>query len=228
MDYSGGMQFYYSPVDRRFHLYGAEVGWTKVDYDNDHFMDMFIWMEDEDKDGFFDTWKYDINGDCLGKEHDELTYYSIWKYEPKGEEFFERVVHVENDSTTVIPFDYWTLHDQYVASLSQAAYINQILTGKIKKLLRRYEQDLEIDPVEDYFNTSLASYRKDYHIGEKIKNSNEGARFYQDIIRERYWQRLKQTSFVQDPSFQEIETLYNKGNFEEVYRLLHKQEVNRP
>jgi len=222
LDYSGGMQFYYSPVDQRLHLFGAEVGWIKVDYDNDHIIDMFIWMEDEDMDGFFDTWKYDVNGDCLGEEHDTLTYESVWKYEVEGDELYERVVYLENDHNRLIPFDYWMLHEQYVSSLSRITYTNQIMIDRIKVLLRNLDQNFEIDSVEDYFNSSLMYYRKDYGIGEKIKNSNEGTRFYLDMIRERYWHRLIKTDFVQDPYYEEIVNFYNKGNFEKASDLIRK------
>ena len=214
LDYSGKMQFYYSPVDKRLHLYGAEVGWIKVDYNYDHKIDMFIWMEDKDKDGFFDTWKYDVNGDCLGKEHDKLRYNSVWKYEVEGDGLYERVVQIENDDVQIIPFSYWKIHNHYISSLSRITDTNQNIINIMKKLLRKYEQNFEIDPVEDYFNSSLEHYRKDYHIGEKIKNSIEGTRYYQDIIRERYWQRLTKTAFVQNPLYKEIADSYNEGNFE--------------
>jgi hypothetical protein len=226
LDYSGGMQFYYSPVDQRLHLYGAEVGWIKVDYDYDQIIDMFIWMEDNDKDGFFDTWKYDVNGDCLGKEHDTLTYGSVWKYEVEGDELYERVVHIENDEMQVISFDYWILHDHYVSSLSRTTYTNQMMIKRIKILLRHYEKNFEIDSVEDYFNSSLVYYRKDYQIGEKIKNSNEGTRFYQDMIRERYWDRLNKTEFSQKPHYKVIADYYNMGNFERASDLLRESVKN--
>lgn len=220
LDYSGEMQFYYSPVDKRLHLYGAEVGWIKVDYNYDHKIDMFIWMEDTDKDGFFDTWKYDVNGDCLGKEHYKLGYNSVWKYEVEGDELYERVVHIENDDMQIIPFDYWTIHNHYISGLSRITDTNQSIISLMKKLLRNYEQNFEIDSVEDYFNSSLEHYRKDYHLGEKIKSSIEGTRYYQDIIRERYWQRLTRTHFTQNPFYKEIADSYNEGNFEKTSGLL--------
>lgn len=219
-DYSGKMQFYYSPVDQRLHLYGAEVGWIKVDYNFDHKIDMFIWMEDKDMDGFFDTWKYDVNGDCLGKEHDTLNYKSVWKYEVKRDELYERVVQIENDKMELIPFDYWKIHDHYVSNLSRITKTNQDLISIMKSILVKCEPNYKIDFIEDYFNSSLVNYRKDYHIGEKIINSIEGTRYYQDIIRERYWQRLSKTQFKQNSYYKEIADLYNEGAFEKTYNLL--------
>jgi hypothetical protein len=222
LDFSGKMRFYYSPIDQRLHLYGAEVGWIKVDYNYDHKIDMFIWMEDNDNDGFFDTWKYDINGDCLGKEHDKISYNSIWKYEVEGDELYERVVHIENDEREIIPFEYWTIHDHYISSLSWITAINQSIISIMKSILHKYEQNFKIDFVEDYFNSSLVDYKKDYHIGENIINSIEGTRYYQDIIRERYWQRLTETQFTQNPYYKEITDSYNNGTFEKTLELLKK------
>ncbi|MFC1558500.1 hypothetical protein ACFL40_04005 [candidate division KSB1 bacterium] len=227
MDYSGKMQFYYSPVDQRLHLYGAEVGWIKVDYNYDHKVDMFVWMEDNDKDGFFDTWKYDVNGDCLGKEHDKLRYGSVWKYEVEGDELYERVVHVKDDDMQIIPFDYWTIHNRYISSLSRITKANQDIITIIKKLLSNYEQNFEIGPVECYFNSSLVNYRKDYQIGEKIKKSIEGKRYYNDVIRERYWDRLVNSSFKDNPYYKEINDSYNKGSFEHTAGLLKSKVLQK-
>ena len=51
-----------------------------------------------------------------------------------------------------------------------------------------------------------------YHIGEKIKNSIEGTWYYQDIFRERFWQKLTKTLFMQNPSYKEIADSLVKEN----------------
>ena len=70
MDASGDMQFYFSPFDRRLHLFGAEVGWVKVDFDHDDTVDLEINISDSDNDGFFDLWQYDLSG--KGNEIDSM------------------------------------------------------------------------------------------------------------------------------------------------------------
>lgn len=60
-DFSGNMQLYFSAVDRRFHLYGAEKGMINIDYDFQ--LDAKILYTDSDKDGFLDTFAYDENND---------------------------------------------------------------------------------------------------------------------------------------------------------------------
>ncbi len=53
-DYSGRMRLYWSPVDARLHLYGAEQGAIEVDYDYDGALDLQIEYADTDRDGFLD------------------------------------------------------------------------------------------------------------------------------------------------------------------------------
>ena len=57
-DASGEIGIYYSPVDRRIHLRGAEKGALNLDYDRDGKIDGRLLYEDRDADGYFDTWSY--------------------------------------------------------------------------------------------------------------------------------------------------------------------------
>jgi uncharacterized delta-60 repeat protein len=199
-DASGGMQFYYSPNDQRLHLYGAEVGWIKVDFDYDGSIDMVIWMEDSDFDGFFDTWKYDMTGDSV----------------------YERIVQVEDDNFVLYPFDYDVLHDFYNGSLDSIIDDSVELIEALKGFLQATETSYSDDSVEQYFNTDLINYRADFQLGQKIKDSQEGTRYYQDIIRERYWHRLTLTEFAQTVEFNEIKQKYENGEFDRVKILLER------
>ena len=49
LDNSGRMQLYYSDVDRRIHLRGAEEAWLKADYNFDGKVDFEIRYEDSDQ-----------------------------------------------------------------------------------------------------------------------------------------------------------------------------------
>ena len=53
-DNSGHMSLYYSEVDKRVHLLGAESGLMEVDFDADGVMDVELRYEDTDGNGFFD------------------------------------------------------------------------------------------------------------------------------------------------------------------------------
>ncbi|MCB9462111.1 MAG: hypothetical protein H6682_00265 [Candidatus Eisenbacteria bacterium] len=54
---------YRSRVDGRIHLRGADVGDLLIDRDDDGVADAHLRTEDQDGDGFFDTWSLDIDGD---------------------------------------------------------------------------------------------------------------------------------------------------------------------
>ncbi len=198
-DRSGEFRFYYSPVDRRLHLLGAETGWIKVDYDYDGRVDLVIRTEDTDLNGFFDTWKYDRDGD----NEFEYTYLTPC------------------DTATVYPFDYKTLHQAYLPMLSKAADDNRLLIGIMKSVLAKVSHEDIADPVENYFNTELIGYGKDFHLGETIRNSPEGQRYYDDLIRIRYWENLRGTAAVGGRTgFAGIAKAYESGRFDEAAAML--------
>ena len=57
LDNSGKMKLYYLSEDRRIHLFGADAGWLKVDYNYDGKVDMEFRYLDSDHDGVIDTWE---------------------------------------------------------------------------------------------------------------------------------------------------------------------------
>jgi hypothetical protein len=168
-DNSGSFQFYRSPVDRRWHLFGAEVGWIKTDYDYDGKPEMEIRFEDTDVDGFFDWWRYDLDGD--GK--------------------YEREYRLADDRAYLVPFDYDALRQAYLSDLAKIVEDNQRLIEALKAALGKVEPKFAVDAVEEYFSTRLVKeYDHGFGLGAKIKNSLAGTRYYGDLIRERYIQRL--------------------------------------
>ena len=199
-DNSGHFRFYYSPVDRRLHLFGAEVGWIKADYNYDDKVDMVIWMDDEDQDGFFDTWKYDVDADGT----------------------FDRRFKLQNDEAFLYPFDYKTLHEVYMPSLQKAVADNQKILDVLKAVLKKYEKKFTLDPIEEYFRSSLIDYSKEFNSGQKIKNSPMGTRYYGDLIRERYWHRLEMTAVAKSPFFPDVKRAYETGDFLHAADLLER------
>ena len=199
-DGSGDFRFYYSTVDRRLHLYGAEVGWIRADYDYDDQMDMEITMKDGDGNGFFDTWKYDVDADGT----------------------FDRVFYLVDDTCTLYPFEYQTLHEVYVPSLEKSVKDNQQLIDVLREVLAKiHGTDFKIDEIEDYFRSSLVTdYDRGYGLGEKIKNSLEGSRYYGDLIRERYWQLFAGSDTAGFSKFPDIKRAYERGDFTRAADLL--------
>ncbi len=201
-DNSGRFRMYYSPVDRRLHLYGAEIGWIKADYDSDNKQDMEIVMEDTDLDGFFDLWRYDVDGD--GK--------------------FEREYRLKEDRAFLYDFDYQTLRDVYVKTVTPAISENQKMIEALKSVLQKREKPFRIDAVENYFRDSLVrDYDLGFALGKKIKESVDGTRYYQDLIRERYWARLLKTGIAQNPWFGGIRDAFERGEYIHAAELLRTQ-----
>lgn len=201
-DNSGAFQFYYSRVDRRWHLFGAEVGWIKVDYNYDGKPDMEIRFEDRDLNGFFDYWQYDVDGD--GK--------------------FEREFRVEDDRSYLVPFDYDTLREAYTSELGKIVQENQRLIEALKVALGKLEPSFAVDEIEEYFSKRLVKeYDQGFRLGEKIKNSLAGTRYYGDLIRERYFVRLLKAGQGKVACLDEVVKSYVGGEYGQAAAVLEKK-----
>jgi hypothetical protein len=197
---SGKMKLYYSPIDRRFHLLGADSGWLKADYNYDGKMDMEFRYKDTDHDGVIDTWEVDTDGD--GKP--------------------DRSFHVEHPPSQIVPLTYKSMTTRYNSALDDALAQNQVLIDAMKGVLASAESDFQQDKVESYFTNELLNYRKDDGVGEKIRNSREGTRYYQDLVRERYFFRLNKLLASQPDLLRSVDALYNSGDFFGTAKLLQQ------
>jgi len=77
IDFTGLVSLYVSGIDGRIHLFGARAGWIEIDYDDDLLVDARLDMQDQDGDGYFDTWYWDGDGDFVPED----TYQA---FEPKA------------------------------------------------------------------------------------------------------------------------------------------------
>ena len=206
-DNSGQFQFYYSPVDRRLHLYGAEIGWIRADYDYDEQEDMAVWMYDTDHNGFFDTWRYDVDAD------------STW----------DREVILDRDESYLVPFRYEDIHDRFIPILESAVAGNQRMIEALTAVLDQLENDFQTDEVNEYFRNGLLSYGdRQNPMGEKIRNSLEGVRYYGDLIRERYWHRFAQSKALENEWYNDIARAYGSGDYELAASLVERAHPERP
>ncbi len=234
--YIGKMNFYYSDIDKRFHLYGADVGWIMVDYNNDYQMDMFIWMQDSDNDGFFDTWKYDLDGDCFGDPLviTKQNFRNLWTYaDIVGEDHFERVYSTKDEMEELINIEFKSLHLLYTERLKEIVKENQKFINLAKNTLKKSTSDFQVNAIEKYFSTDLIKYGDniyanqwggvtlDMHYGENIREGLEGTRYYQDLIREQYWAELQRV-ISPKKAFPEIAKAYEEGRLSDVNILLEK------
>ena len=160
LDNSGRMQLYYSAVDRRIHLRGADEGWLKADYDFDGKVDFEIRYEDSDKDGIVDTWKTDVDGDGTDGPHNSASG------PPKP-------VPLNYKSSIPATQRCWMMPSQ-----------NRVAIDAMKAFLRMKESSFREDQIEQYFRDRLSDYRSSAGVGRRIHDSREGERFYQDLVRE--------------------------------------------
>jgi len=198
LDNSGKMKLYYLSEDHRIHLSGADTGWLKVDYNYDGKMDMEFRYRDTDRDGIIDTWEIDVDGDGTP----------------------DRTVHVARPRSQPVPLSYRALTTFYNRALDQSLSDNQILIDELKDALQNVEASFKPDEIESYYTNELANYRKEAGVGQKIRNSRAGSRYYQDLVRERYFFRLSQALRGNAELRRRLEANYNAGDFVQTARIL--------
>jgi uncharacterized protein DUF4861 len=198
LDNSGKMKLYYLSEDRRIHLFGADTGSLKADYNYDGKVDMEFRYRDSDHDGVIDTWEIDIDGDGLP----------------------DRTVHVTHPHLRQVPLTYKPLTTFYNRSLDQALYDNQVLIDELRDVLKNVETSFKPDEIESYYTNELANYRLEAGVGRKIRNSRAGTRYYQDLIRERYFFRVTKALRSRTDLLRRLNAVYDAGDFVQTARLL--------
>ncbi|MBN2312176.1 MAG: DUF4861 family protein [Candidatus Hydrogenedentes bacterium] len=184
-DYSGRMALYYSPVDRRIHLFGAESGETRVDYDFDGTTDAILSTRDTDGDGYFDTWAYDADGDGTPERS--------YKAEPRARP---------------VARQYPDLTEVYAPALESALVENQALIDTLKGVLG----DGAVSAVEEWYAVRRPGA---FYNPDKILWSREAARYYQDLIREELYTLLlaRVASGALELDLQPVEKAYAEGRY---------------
>jgi hypothetical protein len=205
LDNSGKMKLYYSAEDHRIHLSGADTGWLKVDYNYDGKVDMEFRYRDTDHDGVIDTWDVDVDGD--GNP--------------------DRTVHVAHPHSQQVPLNYKSLTAFYNRTVDESLSDNQALIDELKDVLKSIETSFKPDEIESYYTSELVHYRKDAGVGRKIRNSRAGTRFYQDLIRERYFVRLEKALASRPEILKRVEADFDAGDFAQTAKLL-SAEYPRP
>lgn len=143
-DCSHKRQLYYSSVDRRIHLLGAEEGWIEVG-------DLFEGQEgrlgeiryfDTDNDGYFDRWEIDLNNDSIP----------------------DRVSSIPNPGVKLLPWDYSALKEFYTNNVLKAAIQSDL---KMITALRAWnisapEADNLIPVLEERIDSATSEESKRY------------------------------------------------------------------
>jgi len=113
-DPSSVRSLYYSEVDKRFHLYGAEEGWIEISVGlkgKERLGEIRFF--DTTGDGFFDRWEVDLDGDCIP----------------------ERTASVADGNAELIPWEYSVLKERYADRLPWAIDENLALIEGMRAIV---------------------------------------------------------------------------------------------
>jgi len=184
------LRLYYDPTDHRLHLLGAGAaeGWIKVDYDLDGKMDARYTYLDDNRDGVFDRRQIDLDGD--GRVEFD------WKM--KGE------------PADQIELRYGPLSEFYKRELAAVLAQSQRFVDAAKAVLP--EGAAGAEAVETFFLTRLALWCPSTRLGQRIRSTPAGARYYVDLIRDQLLGALKR-KFGKHPAWGQLETTYAAGNY---------------
>ncbi len=180
------MRLYWDPTDHRLHLAGATEGWIDVDYDIDGKVDMKYVYVDSDKNGYFDRRQIDLDAD--------------------GTPEFDWAMHTGDRME--IPPDFRKLNAFYVPKLTKVIADTQRFIDIAKAALG----DPEPDPVESCYLDIHAKWTGAEWIGDHIRKSPAGSRYYLDLIRDRLLGRLEARLGSKD-GWKAAERSYAQGDY---------------
>ena len=184
-DFSGRFGLYWSPVDQRIHLLGAERGDLYVDYNYDEKPDMVFLYEDTDNDGFFDLWQVDIDADGS----------------------IDREYRDKQRNVIRLSLEYTPMHDLFVKELDRAIRSNDRVISAMKVLLG----DEAAVPMERWFKETMPNV---YYAADKLAASKESQRYYQDLTREYLFDRVKKLLADKgDPLTEDEIEMYGSGDY---------------
>ena len=181
------MRLYYSDVDHRLHLWGARLGWLKIDYDFDGKVDMGIRYLDTDGDGIFDRWEIDLDGDGTT----------------------DRVVVPKNKRTIHLDLEYGPLATFYLGKLRESISEDEELMGTLKRIIPPSSER----PIEKVYQ-GLASPGRD-NLGKLAGRGMQFRRLVLDVMLRLYAEDLRlwleRTGY--DPrAISRIFDLFDSGN----------------
>ena len=161
-DYSGRMQVYYWPADARMHLFGAEVGTLRIDYDYDGVYDMRIEYSDTDGDGFFDRREIDYAGGPSARTITGPTRYGL----------------TDTDAAEVVmTFDYAGMAKFWPGELHRHVEQTAGLLAQLAATADALRVDIPAGPMDFYRNAT----EREFAYIDRLRASTEARRYYQDI-----------------------------------------------
>lgn len=196
-DNSGKMALYFSPADRLIHLFGAETGIQKIDFDFDGRIDMEIRTGDRNGDGWFDSWEVDVDVDGVA----DLTY-----------GYLDRMLRENAVPHSEVPADPGELSAFFIRERQKAIDDDLALIDVMRAVLMVKEKNFRTDEAEIFYREKLRDWQKEYRHGEKMRASADNERFYANIICHRYFHRVMKLDFPHTPTRSELMRHYWNGD----------------
>lgn len=161
-DYSGRMQVYYWPADRRIHLFGAEVGTLRIDYDYDGVYDMKVEYSDTDGDGFFDRREVGYAGGPSARTITGPTRYGLTDADA---------------AEAVMTFDYAGVAEFWPGELRRHVEQTAGLIEQLAATAGVLRVSIPSGPMDFYRNAT----EREFAYIDRLRASTEARRYYQDI-----------------------------------------------
>ncbi|MFV2068148.1 MAG: DUF4861 family protein, partial [Pirellulales bacterium] len=195
------LRLYYDVTDHRLHLLGAHKGWLHMDADLDGQVDARYEYRDDDDDGIFDRRLLDLDADG------QIDF--DWKMQGKDVARFD--------------LEYGQLHAAYRTALEKTLKESQAFIDQAKAALG----DNTHDPAEAFFLTKLETWTPETRLGERMRTTPAGARFYIDLIRDRLFLALSKR-FGDHARWQALTTAYQAGDYRAAAGILEEELKNEP
>jgi len=204
-------QIYYSPIDRRLHLKGAEEGWLRVGAIHDR-APLGEWrMYDTNGDGYFDRWEwYDVDG-----------------AEPY------RVADIPAAENCDFGDDYDTMFAYYNENvIPEATRLDRLVIDKLLRLTGlnveipdglRAADEPKISPGERRYLLDVTRevlYRQFRREAQRRANANMDSREFRDAPASPAERRISQDAYQVTVLLSLCDRLYGQGRFEELLPLI--------
>ncbi len=182
------LQLYWDDTDRSFHLLGASYGYLDVDFDLDGVADAAYTWEDQDGDGVLDRRQADVDGD--------------------GTTDFDAAMGNADDA---YPLTFEAIAPKYTQALDKVLNESQRFIDVAAQGLGGMPADTQA--IVDFYNGPLADYHPERELGEYIRKSPAGGRFYTELVRDRLYVHARK-AFASKDGWKKVEAQYLAGNHE--------------
>ncbi len=190
------LALYFDEVDQRLHLLGAEYGYMDIDFNHDGVLDAAQTWKDEDGDGKLDTRAIDVNADGTIDIRQMLK---------------------PGDKTYALEFE--ELPGVYKPAIEKALKDGQHFIDTATEALGSTPADAQA--VIDYFSGPLADFHPETEIGQRIRNTPAGARFYVELLRDRLYMAAK-AALSEKSGWHKVEQSYIAGDYDGAAKELAK------